>query len=663
MLKSACGVLGVFAVVLLSARAARAAPGHVFLPVVNVTSPAPLDGCAMGDLDGDGHPDVVAVGGDAVNPMAVYEFHNDGTGKLSNTAKFLIGGAFDALPVHSIGIGDFNGDGRPDIVAGQYGGIAVFLQTASGGFSPVSVIKSNDYQLLRVGDLNHDGKPDVVAETWMSNTVSVFYQTASGLSAPKTYSVVHNGREDLDLGDVNGDGLTDIVITTAQQLTNEVAVLLQQPGGGFAPAQYYNTPNGSAVDAVAVGDVTRDGLDDVVTQIGSTQQLAVFPQTAQGTLGTPTLSSFPFQLAEPLDIVDLTGDGHGDVLEGGNAPYLSQPDGSFVAAPTGSAFAAGVHSTCPGDLDGDGKIDSVVSGVGGLYVLYGTRTDLSVDVTDKPDPVLSAADLTFTATITNHGPDDATKVKLTVTPPSPLSLDTFTPSQGTCSVSSCALGALAVGASATVTVTAMTSGTGTDSTQFSVAAYNYDQVATNNTQTVKTTVLPSADLDLILGTAYGKNGLEGVIGTVGNAGPYPADGAQLVFDLPPGVSYASSDGSCQSAGGQVTCALGTVPIVDAFSGTPPQIHLMLGGSGTITAKVSATTGDPNLVNNQATIDFASGTSGTGGAAGLPPTGPGGPLAGNSGGCGCELAGGSTGNPLLLLLLGAGLLVRRRRTRV
>ena len=80
--------------------------------------------------------------------------------------------------------------------------------------------------------------------------------------------------------------------------------------------------------------------------------------------------------------------------------------------------------------------------------------DLSLTLSDSPDPTLVESDLTYTLTVTNSGPSDATDVTLTDTLPDGVRLDSSTPSQGTCSGTStvtCALGAIAVGDSATVT--------------------------------------------------------------------------------------------------------------------------------------------------------------------------------------------------------------------
>src|SRR5438128_82679 len=136
-------------------------------------------------------------------------------------------------------------------------------------------------------------------------------------------------------------------------------------------------------------------------------------------------------------------------------------------------------------------------GGGVLAIQQGNLTaDLLVTKTDSPDPVTVDKNLTYTVTVTNHGPIDATGVTMTDTLLSGVTFVSATPSQGSCSGTSnisCSLGTLANGASTTVTIVVTPTVAGVLSNTASVSATEPDPDPDNNTGTAVTTVNPDAD--------------------------------------------------------------------------------------------------------------------------------------------------------------------------
>jgi uncharacterized repeat protein (TIGR01451 family) len=425
---------------------------------------------AIGDVNGDGRPDVVLTTSfyfDEENDHRLHVFLQDASGNLLPPVKYPLGNRPE-----SVDIGDLNGDGRNDVVvaSSESNTVGVLTQNLSGALNAMVPYATNDDLRVRVGDFNQDGRLDVVSIGWGTDTASLFLQNTGGtLNAPLVYPVNHAGYDDLEVGDVNDDGLLDVVVMSGQlYAVPNIGVLLQQPAGGLGGVTYYDLPGNILSQGVAVGDVNGDSRDDVVISHGGNSPnsfIAVFHQNAAGTLDA-AVNLVSRDIPEPVVAADVNQDGRPDVLvlHGGflaMGTYLQSAAGSLTPEaldPVPYASHYNPHGFAVGDVNQDGLPDAVIADYNsGLVILYHRLgNELSVSMTDAPDPAVVGSNVTYTIRVTNEGAQPMTGVTLTDTLPDGMDFVSSVPDSRTCPVASntvtCHLGTLPPASTVTVTI-------------------------------------------------------------------------------------------------------------------------------------------------------------------------------------------------------------------
>jgi hypothetical protein len=366
---------------------------------------------AVGDFNGDGKPDlVVANRGNFGYDDAVSVLLNT-TPTGATTPSFAPQQTFAAGP-GGLAVGDFNGDGKPDLVVTNFNDntVSVLLNTTPTGatipsFAPQQTFATGIHpDSVAVGDFNLDGKPDlVIANYYDSGTVSVLLNTTpTGATTPSfaPQQTFATGRYPgpVAVGDFNGDGKLDVVVGN---LNNSVSVLLNTTPTGattpsFAPQQTFAT--GMYAFSVAVGDFNDDGKPDLAVANGGDVSVSVLLNTTPTGATTPSFA--PQQTfatgVGPLSVAvgDFDDDGKPDLALVSNSNTLSV---LLNRTPTGATtpsfapqqiFATGIASisVAVGDFNGDGKPDVavVVQSENAVAVLLNTSIQGQIIIIGSP---------------------------------------------------------------------------------------------------------------------------------------------------------------------------------------------------------------------------------------------------------------------------------------
>jgi hypothetical protein len=379
-------------------------PSSLFLPVAIYDSggigPVAL---AVGDLNGDGHPDVVVANYCArtfCNGGIVSVLLGNGDGTFQTAVSYNTGG----INPWSVAIGDLNFDGYPDLVVANVcqsstncnnGTIAVLFGNGDGTFRAPTIYNAGGYWNFSVviGDVNGDGIPDLVVGNYLQcitcteGAVSVFLGDGDGtFQAPVSYSSAGYEVYSVAMGDVNRDGRTDLVVTNNCQSSTAcpgpggLSVLLGNGDGTFQPAVPYSSGGYWGPDAVVIVDVNGDGTPDLVAPnyclSGSTcpgpGDVAVLIGLGDGTFQQPVSYNSGGYHAFLVAVGDVNGDGHPDLVvanecdsascnHGVAGVLLGNGDGTFQAAQTYSSGGSTPYAVVVADVNGDGKPDVLMA--------------------------------------------------------------------------------------------------------------------------------------------------------------------------------------------------------------------------------------------------------------------------------------------------------------
>ncbi|MGD0133755.1 MAG: VCBS repeat-containing protein, partial [Bryobacteraceae bacterium] len=313
---------------------------------------------AVGSLTKGGPPGIAAVGYGSGNEVDLY--FGNGAGGFSGPKRVSLPGAGI---VNGLVIGDVNGDGRPDLITAS--GYVAYGEGAGNFSAPVSYAVDSTYQPmnLALGDLRNNGLTDIVTNA--KEVVSVLLNQNNKGFEDGVWTSVPGGAGCGVKGDFNGDGHPDLAVNNTSGSTSQGIVILLGTGKGDAPFTLGSIITLGGAGCLVTTDLNDDGKLDLLVPV----QGNVYAYLGNGD-GTFTLASItPTPSSGYIATGDFNHDGNVDFATTGNLIALGNGDGTFqnptdiVANPPSTGFS-GIAAV---DINNDGWKDLVLTNNGLPY--------------------------------------------------------------------------------------------------------------------------------------------------------------------------------------------------------------------------------------------------------------------------------------------------------
>jgi len=334
-------------------------PQYISVPV----TPSAL---VVGDVDGNGTPDLVTVTGDNLSTTTVSVLEGDGHG---NFQPPVVKQTVNAPSPNVALLADLDGDGQLDLIltVSNPAGISssmVWLKNTGGSFAAPVTLTTNSTGRFSIADFNVDGRPDILYMTAPTGTGSqaihiLFNQGNGKFKDQMTGVTVGNPLTQFTVIDSNLDGTPDLVMSYPQGRASEFISYLGNGDGSFTQISSMFTP---PLSQLVAGDFDHDGIPDLAGPGGSGPTVMVF-LFGDGH-GNFTLQQMVGPAGQIAAVGDFNGDGLPDIVVPDEFALVSltlgRTDRNFPFLPT--LFPATMTGVSAGDINGDGLPEIMVGG-------------------------------------------------------------------------------------------------------------------------------------------------------------------------------------------------------------------------------------------------------------------------------------------------------------
>lgn len=276
------------------------------------------------DMDGDGDPDLILTNdGHTTGPLQVYFFENPGREKVTGTWPRHLIATIDGWHANDMRLADIDADGRLDVIIRHKGpdAVQIIFQDADNHWTRKTAFEGQEGEGLAVGDIDRDGLPDItMTGHWLKTPAAPRTGTYHRFDIDPTYKSVNKATKE-EVGDINGDGRLDIVLSPAEHFPKY--------GGDYYLLAWYEAP----------------------------------PDPTDADLWKRHVIREDFNKGHCLKLADFDGDGDLDVLSAvawdeKEIRIYFNDQGVFKRSQPIIA-GKGIYSGAVADMDGDGDFDIV----------------------------------------------------------------------------------------------------------------------------------------------------------------------------------------------------------------------------------------------------------------------------------------------------------------